>query len=321
MAGGILGEICRERAADAAAAKRARPASSLERQASAPRPCFAAAARDASAASGAGTAKGGAAAQGASLLIAECKKASPSRGLIVADYDPVPLARAYERGGAAMVSVLTESRHFLGSDEHLIAVRAAIGLPVLRKDFVLDEYQLREAWAIGADAILLIVAALEKAQLFELAAYARGLGLSILVETRDEDEIEIALELASALGPRASAFDARPKGGAPVAVAAADIAIGVNARDLRDFSVDHGRAAALARLLAEAPFAVAESGLKRPEDAAILRAVGYRGFLIGEALASAADPAEATRAFVAAIADVADIADGAADGGADRAAR
>jgi len=303
MAEDILSRICRERAADAAAAKRARPASSLERKAGAPRACFAAAAK-------------GDAAKGGALLIAECKKASPSRGLIVRGYDPVSLALAYERGGAAMISVLTEPRHFLGSDEHLIAVRDAVELPVLRKDFVVDEYQLREAWAISADAALLIVAALEKTKLYELAYYGRELDLSLLIETRDETEIEVALELADALSPRnasskrppvaasapkapASASDSRPGSAAP------SLAIGVNARDLRDFSVDHGRAAHLARLLAEAPFSVAESGLKRPEEASVLRAAGFRGFLVGEALASAADPEEAARAFVAAIGEAA----------------
>jgi indole-3-glycerol phosphate synthase len=267
MAEGILAEICRERAEDASRGRRERPASSLERAAGAPRSCFARPA----------------------LLIAECKKASPSRGLIVRDYDPVALARAYERGGAGMVSVLTEPRHFLGSDAQLSAVRAAVGLPVLRKDFIVDEYQVREAWAIGADAILLIVAALERSRMAELAACARELGLSILVETRDEAEIEAAFQVAGGAAPGADP------------IASSD-AIGVNARDLSDFSVDHGRAAILARLLARAPFSVAESGMKRPEDAAALRAAGYRGFLVGEALASSPDPEAAARSFRAALA-------------------
>jgi indole-3-glycerol phosphate synthase len=259
MAEGILAELCRERASDAAGARRDRPPASLGREAGAPRPCFAK----------------------APLLIAECKKASPSRGLIVEDYDPTALARAYELGGAGMVSVLTEPRRFLGSDAHLSAVRAAVGLPVLRKDFLVDEYQIREAWALGADAVLLIAAALESSRLAELAACARELGLSVLIETRDEEEIAAALRVASG----DSSF-----------------AIGVNARDLRDFTVDRGRAAALARLLAEAPFSVAESGLRKPEDAAELSAAGYRGFLVGEALASARDPEAAARLFARALA-------------------
>jgi indole-3-glycerol phosphate synthase len=258
MAEGILAEIRRERAEDAARARRDRPPSSLERSAGAPRSCFAK----------------------APLLIAECKKASPSRGLIVPDYDPTALARAYERGGAGMVSVLTEPRRFLGSDEDLSAVRAAVGLPVLRKDFLVEEYQLREAWAIGADAVLLIAAALERAELAELSACARELGLSVLIETRDEPEIEAALDAAS--------DDRR-------------VAIGVNSRDLRDFSVDRGRAASLASLLADARFTVAESGLRKPEDALELAVAGYRGFLVGEALAAASDPEAATRGFVAAL--------------------
>ncbi len=315
MATGILGEICRERAADAAAARRARPAASLERRAGAPRPCFAAAAALAASRGGA-TPCGEAALRGAGLLIAECKKASPSRGLIAPDYDPVPLARAYERGGAGMVSVLTEPRHFLGSDGHLSAVRDAVALPVLRKDFVVDEYQLAEAWAIGADAALLIVAALEKARLFELAARGRELGLSLLIETRDEAEIEVAMELASALATSAEGGDHSSRNAATGA-----IAIGVNARDLRDFSVDHGRAASLASLLADGPFSVAESGLKRPEEAAALAAAGFRGFLVGEALSSAIDPEAATRAFVAAIGGAVLAAEGGAAGAAAAAPR
>jgi indole-3-glycerol phosphate synthase len=289
MAEGILARICRERAEDAARARRERPPESLERAAGAPRPCFGAAVAARAAASGGSL--NDAASSGACLLIAECKKASPSRGLIVRDYDPVALALAYERGGAGMVSVLTEPRHFLGSSAHLESVRAAVGLPVLRKDFVVDEYQVREAWAIGADAVLLIAAALERSRLAELAVCAREHGLSILVETRDEEEIEAALAVVSG-----SSSDA----------------VGVNARDLSDFSVDHGRAAALARLLVAAPFSVAESGLKRPEDAAALRAAGYRGFLVGEALASSPDPEAAARAFAAAIADRASAIAGAA---------
>jgi indole-3-glycerol phosphate synthase len=297
MAEDILALLCRERAEDAARSRRDRPASSLEREAGPPRPCFARAAAPASAPAvdtrnSANRQKGGAdigissidTTQQPLLLIAECKKASPSRGLIVPDYDPVNLARAYERGGAGMVSVLTEPRRFLGADAHLSAVRAAVGLPVLRKDFAVDEYQVREAWAIGADAVLLIAAALERSGLSELAACARELGLSVLIEARDEVEVEAALELAS---------------GDPA------FAVGVNSRDLRDFSVDRGRAAGLARLLAEAPFSVAESGLRKPEDAADLAAAGYRGFLVGEALSGARDPESATRGFAEALAAVA----------------
>jgi indole-3-glycerol phosphate synthase len=256
---GILETICAERRADALRQRRERPPASLEREASPPRPSFSAYAR-------------GGSRHGASLLIAECKKASPSRGLLVPDYDPVALALAYERGGAGMASVLTEPRRFLGSEADLRAVRAQVGLPVLRKDFIMDPYQVREAWSIGADAVLLIAAALEAPLLLELAAAARELGLEILVELREESEIE-----------RAAAT--RPD------------AIGVNARDLRDFSVDQDRARALASILPQGPLLVAESGMRSPSAAAALLASGYRGFLVGEALATADDPEARTREF------------------------
>jgi len=254
---GILETICEERRADSARLRRERPPSSLERSAGPIRPAFAA--------RGSGP-----------LLIAECKKASPSRGVMVDRYDPAALATAYERGGAGMLSVLTEPRRFLGSDGHLAAARAAVGLPVLRKDFIVDAYQVLEAWSIGADAILLIAAALGEGELLELAAAARELGLAVLVELHEESELERA-------------------------AAAAPDAIGVNARDLRDFSVDLGRARDLARLLPEGCFRVAESGLRSPRDAAALLAAGYRGFLVGEALAASADPEARTREFADAL--------------------
>jgi len=255
---GILETICEARRQDLARAKALHPASSLHREASPPRPAF-----------------------GRSpFLIAECKRASPSKGLMVADYRPTTLARAYEEGGAALVSVITEARHFMGEEAHLSAVREAVGIPVLRKDFILDPWQLRESWALGADVVLLIAAILEPARLAELAESARELGLSVLVEVREAAEIGGALA-------------ARPD------------ALGFNARDLRDFSVDSGRAAAMARELRALAGAglplVAESGMKLPEEAAALRRSGYEGFLVGEALATSADPRAAARAFVAAI--------------------
>jgi indole-3-glycerol phosphate synthase len=258
---GILETICSERRADAARSRRDRPPSSLERDAGQPRQAFAS--------PGGGPRR--------PLLIAECKKASPSRGLLVRDFDPAALAMAYERGGAGMISVLTEPRRFLGSDEDLRAVRGAVALPVLRKDFVVDPYQVLEAWAIGADVVLLIAAALSGNLLLELAAASRELGLGVLVEAHDEEEIERA-------------------------TAALPDAIGVNSRDLRDFSVDPGRAAALFRLLPEGASRVAESGMKEPKDAAALRAAGFDAFLIGEALATAPDPEAAAREFTAALA-------------------
>ena len=259
---GILETICGERRADAARARRERPPSLLRREAGPIRPSFGR--------------PGPGGRRPRPILIAECKRASPSRGLIVPDYDPVGLASAYERGGARLVSVLTEPRHFLGSDEHLSAVRAAVGLPVLRKDFVVDPYQVLEAWAIGADAILLIAAALGDGQMRELAAAARELGLGVLAEVHGEGEIE----MAAAAGPDA---------------------VGVNARDLEDFSVDPSRAARLAGLLPDRAARVAESGMRKPEEAAALRAAGFEAFLVGEALAASPDPEAAARGFVGAI--------------------
>ncbi len=252
----ILDTMCAERKADAVRLRRERPYASLERQAGPIRPAFSI--------------------HSGPLLIAECKKASPSRGVMVADYNPVALACAYERGGAGMLSVLTEPRRFLGADEHLIAVRAAVCLPILRKDFIVDPYQILEAWSIGADAVLLIAAALGEAQMLELAATARELGLGLLVEIHEEAELETAL-------------------------AAAPDAIGVNARDLRDFHVDATLTRTMANLLPRERLRVAESGIRSPADAAELLAAGYRGFLVGEALATAADPEKRVREFAAAI--------------------
>lgn len=289
---GILETICAERREDARAAARRLPATSLERIANPPRRAFRAEGTAAGAATSPGAtvadrpspgpAAPGAGSAGSPFLIAECKRASPSKGLMVADYDPVHLALCYERGGAGLLSVLTEPRHFLGADAHLRAVRGSVELPILRKDFIVDEWQIRESWAIGADAILLIAACLSPAQLAEYVAAARELGLSILVETREPGEIGAAL-------------DARPD------------AVGVNARDLRDFSVSASvpllMAGELSRAAPRGLPLVAESGLRRGADARALLAASYRGFLVGEALATAPDPEEATRGFLAELLD------------------
>jgi len=278
---GILETICEERREEVARLAKMRPLSSLVRTAGTPRQAFPPR-KSASPPHQPATqlpAQGGGL-RGRPFLIAECKRASPSKGLMLADYDPVALAKAYERGGASLVSVLTEPRHFLGEAAHLAAVRTALGLPVLRKDFIVDAWQLRESWALGADAILLIAACLDPSQLMEFAAEARELGLSVLVETREPSEI----------GP---------------ALAAGPDAIGVNARDLRDFSVSASvPLAMLAEIARSAPVElprIAESGLKKGLDALPLRDAGYDGFLVGEALATAADPEAATRDFVATI--------------------
>jgi indole-3-glycerol phosphate synthase len=203
-------------------------------------------------------------------VVAECKRRSPSRGLLRAGYDPVALARAYEQGGAAAVSVLTEPRFFGGSLEHLAAVRDATTLPLLRKDFVVSEYQLLEARAAGADAVLLIAAALDASRLAQLVAAARALHLAPLVEVHDEAELERALEAGAT-------------------------SVGVNSRDLRSLSVDLAIAERLGPLIPTPVVAVAESGLRTRDDLVRLRDAGYSAFLVGEQLVTSVEPASALR--------------------------
>lgn len=198
-------------------------------------------------------------------VIAECKRRSPSKGVLCEDYDPVAIAQAYERGGAAAISVLTEPAFFDGALEHLTAVRKAVGVPLLRKDFVIDDYQLFEARAAGADAILLIVAALDQATLAGLQRRAWDLGLAALVEVHDDQEL-------------ARAVDA----GARV--------IGVNNRNLRTLQVDVTASHRLAARMPADVTAVSESGLQSRADLEGLAEEGYRAFLIGERFMTASDP-------------------------------
>ena len=203
-------------------------------------------------------------------IIAECKRRSPSRGVLRADYEPVAVATAYEQAGAAAISVLTEPTFFDGDLAHLRAVRAAVRLPLLRKDFIVDEYQLFEARAAGADAVLLIVAALDPAGLRRLGARAEALGLDTLVEVHDDAELEAALQAGARI-------------------------VGVNNRNLRTLAVD---VHASERLIAKIPpgvVAVSESGLKSSADLRMLGAAGYHAFLIGERFMTAADPGAALR--------------------------
>ena len=201
-------------------------------------------------------------------VIAECKRRSPSRGVLRADYDPVAIASGYEAAGAAAISVLTEPTFFDGSLEHLQAVRAAVEVPLLRKDFVVSEYQLLEAKAAGAEAVLLIVAALRPAQLKVLHDHARRHGLDVLVEVHDATELAIAIDAGARI-------------------------IGVNNRNLRTLQVDvQASEALIARMPAEV-IAVSESGLKTAGDLARLTALGYRAFLIGERFMSTVDPGAA----------------------------
>jgi indole-3-glycerol phosphate synthase len=201
-------------------------------------------------------------------VIAECKRRSPSKGVLAADYDPVRLAKAYEAGGAAAISVLTEPTFFDGALEHLAAVRAAVKIPLLRKDFVIDEYQLLEARAAGADAVLLIVAALEQTDLERLQRRALGLGLAALVEVHDEDELARALDAGARI-------------------------IGVNNRNLRTLAVDVDASYRLAARIPSSVVGVSESGLKSREELEQLSAAGYRAFLIGERFMTDADPQRA----------------------------
>jgi indole-3-glycerol phosphate synthase len=207
-------------------------------------------------------------------IIAECKRRSPSRGILRRDYDPAAIATGYARAGAAAISVLTEPTFFDGSLEHLAAVRAAVDLPLLRKDFIVTTFQLVEARAAGADAVLLIVAALTDDELTGLVAETAAHGLGALVEAHDVVELRRALAAGASL-------------------------VGVNCRDLRTLAVDPGVFETVAREWPQGTVAVAESGIRSTADAVALRDLGYRGFLIGERFMAAADPGAALESFLA----------------------
>ena len=207
-------------------------------------------------------------------VIAECKRRSPSRGVLRADYDPVAIGRRYAESGAAALSILTEPTFFDGDLDHLRAVRAAVDAPLLRKDFIVDEYQVVEARAAGADAVLLIVAALSDAELTGLSRAARELTLDVLVEVHDERELDRALAAESDL-------------------------IGVNNRNLRTLAVDVDASFRLAAAMPPGVLAVAESGLKTGDDLRRLKTAGYQAFLIGERFMTAPDPGAALAALIA----------------------
>ena len=202
---------------------------------------------------------------GRAAVIAEIKKASPSKGVIRADFDPVAIAQSYQRGGASCLSVLTDVDFFQGADAYLQQVRAACGLPLLRKDFTIDAYQVYEARVIGADCILLIAAALDDETLMDLALLAADLDLDVLVEVHDGDELERALEIPAPL-------------------------IGINNRNLRSFEVSLETSVNLRRNVPAERLLVSESGIATREDVAHLRTAGIHAFLVGEAFMRATDP-------------------------------
>jgi len=201
-------------------------------------------------------------------VIAEIKKASPSQGVIRDPFEPAAIAASYERAGAACLSVLTDEKFFQGADEHLAAARASCGLPVLRKDFMIDPYQIWESRAIGADCILLIVAALGDAQLLELSELALELGMDVLVEAHDGQELERALALRLPL-------------------------IGVNNRDLRTFQTNLDTTLSLLPGIPAGHLVVTESGIRQRADVLRMQRHGVHGFLVGEAFMRAPDPGAA----------------------------
>lgn len=207
-------------------------------------------------------------------IIAEIKRASPSRGRLRGELDPARLAAAYAAGGAAALSVLTEPAFFLGSAGDLRRARAAVSLPVLRKDFIIDAYQLLESAAMGADAVLLIARLLDDATLWQFYEQAAELGLDALVEVHDDDDASRALALGARL-------------------------VAINNRDLGDFSVDSDRAMRLAARFPTGTCVVAASGIATAADIASAASAGIRRFLIGEALVRAPDPAALLRSLVA----------------------
>lgn len=259
---GALGEICAAKREHVAACRSGRPLGVLE-----------AALPGAPPPRGFARALRAEAEAGRPALIAEIKRRSPSRGLIRADFHPPTLARAYAAGGAACLSVLTDGPYFGGEIGHLVAARGSVGLPVLRKDFIVDPYQVVEARAAGADALLLIMAALGTAQAEELEAAAHGLGLDVLVEVHGEAELERALRLRSPL-------------------------IGVNNRDLWSLRVDLATTERLAPLVPADRLLVCESGIGSHRDLERMAAAGARCFLVGESLMREADVSAATSALL-----------------------
>ncbi|MSO89526.1 MAG: indole-3-glycerol phosphate synthase TrpC [Rhodospirillaceae bacterium] len=258
----ILARICADKLKDIERRKAAQPLAKVE-----------AAARHAPAVRGFARKLRATVSEGGYALIAEIKKASPSHGLIRADFDAPTLARAYERGGASCLSVLTDEPYFQGKDDDLAQARAAGNLPVLRKDFMLDPYQVVEARALGADCILLIMAALGNTQAEELASAAHALAMDVLIEVHDQVELTRALRIKSEL-------------------------VGINNRNLSTLSVDLATTERLAPQVPIERLAVAESGLKTANDLRRLAKSGARAFLVGESLMRQPDVTLAVRALL-----------------------
>ena len=259
-----LARIAAYKRDEVATRKRARSQDALER-----------AAREASAPRGFKAALERAHAPGRLALIAEIKKASPSRGLIRPDFDPPALAEAYESGGAACLSILTDGPSFMGGEADLEAARGAVALPCLRKEFLLDPWQVAESRALGADAILVILALVGDSLAGELMAESARLGMDVLVEAHDEAELARAATLGAGL-------------------------VGVNNRDLKTFVTDLAVTERLASLAPANAFLITESGIFRPADAARLEACGARGMLVGESLMRADDVVAAVRKLLGA---------------------
>ncbi|MBX9608941.1 MAG: indole-3-glycerol phosphate synthase TrpC [Gammaproteobacteria bacterium] len=250
----ILSEIVAHKKTEVAARKAARPLVELEqaaKAASAPRGFYRALMEKITA--------------GLPGVIAECKKASPSKGVIREHYDPASIAASYERGGAACLSVLTDERYFQGGDAHLVAARGACRLPVIRKDFMVDPYQVVEARALGADCILLIAACLDDGLMTELARTAEALGLDVLTEVHDRTELERAIRLRTPM-------------------------IGINNRDLKRFVTNLDTTIGLLKDVPSDRLVVTESGINTREDVARMRGHAVNAFLVGEAFMRAEDP-------------------------------
>ena len=203
--------------------------------------------------------------KGQNAVIAEIKKASPSKGIIRDNFEPVSIAKSYETAGAACLSVLTDSRFFKGSDEYLVDARLAVSIPVLRKDFIIDPYQIYEARCLGADCILLIVSILDKIRLKQFSDLAISLGMDVLVEVHDEEELELALEISPVL-------------------------LGINNRNLRTFEVDLQVTLALLKKVPADTLVITESGIRTRQDVELMNENHVYGFLVGESFMRETDP-------------------------------